>query len=99
VATSQNASLSPEWVKWVAGIALMLNAAVFGYAISIEHRVTKTEENLTAHLDKAKDDKKEINERLKAQDDNISKVLTGITTVQVDVAEIKGYMQRAKSKD
>ena len=92
-----------NWVRWAVGILITLlvalNGWAFTYTVGIEHRVTKTEADLTTHLAKATEDKREINERLKAQDDNISKVLTGITTVQVDVATIKGYMERSKSKD
>lgn len=96
---TQRQSGPSEWVKWVAGLALGLNGVVFGYAISIEHRQTKTEENLITHVAEAKDTKSDVYRRLDRQDENITKVLTGINSVQVDVATIKGYMERTKAKD
>ena len=97
VAAAQRLTGPSEWVKWVAGIALMLNGVVFGYAISIEHRLTKTEEGHAAHVKAAAEDKAAIQGQLKQQDETNKQVLAGITAVQVEVAKITGYMERSKS--
>jgi hypothetical protein len=90
-----------DWLRWAVGIIITLlvgvNAWVLTYTVGTEHRVTKTESDLATHLEKARDDKAAITARLDKQEDNWAKVLTGISSVQVDVAEIKGYMQRAKT--
>jgi fumarylacetoacetate (FAA) hydrolase family protein len=92
-----------DWVKWASGILITLVVAVNGwvvaYTLGNEHRVTKVEADFASHLEKSKEDKTAIVARLDRSDENWGKVLTGISSVQVDVAEIKGYMQRQKTKD
>lgn len=96
MATPQGTGI-PDAVKWSIGLAYAVVLLIGGYVVSIEHRQTKTEENLTTHVAEAKESKADIYGRLNRQDENINKVLTGINTVQVDVATIKGYMERTKS--
>ena len=99
--TSQSTSLiGADWVRWALAILITLlvaaNAWVVTYTLGNEHRVTKVETDLASHLEKARDDKREIFSRLDKQDDNITKVLSGINSVQLDMAKLTGYFERAK---
>lgn len=96
-AVAPKEGISAEWVKWVAGIAIVLSGSVFGYAISIERRLSTTETAQANHIKTADEAKADVYRRLDRQDDNISKVLNGITAVQVEVAKISGYMERQKA--
>ncbi len=98
MSTQQNAGI-PEVVKWLLGLAYTVIVLIGGYVVSVEHRLTDTESKQATHLADAKETKADVYNRLKQQDDNISKVLSGITSVQVDVATIKGYMERSKAKE
>lgn len=87
-----------EWVKWVAGLALMLNGVVFSYAISIESRLSKQEADAASHIEKAKEDKAEVFSRLNRQDENSAQLIKIINGVALDVATIKGYFERNKDR-
>ena len=85
-------TVSAEWVKWVAGLALTLSGTAFGYAINTEHRQTAVETTLTGHLDDAKETKKDVYQRLSAQDQNQKEVLQALNDVKVDMAAIRGAL-------
>jgi hypothetical protein len=96
----KNTAESSNWVRWAVGILITLlvtvNGWVVAYTVGNEHRVTKVETDLSGHIEKAKDDKADVYARLKEQDTNGAKVLQAITSVQVDVAKLTGYFERAK---
>ena len=85
-------SVSADWVKWVAGLALTLSGTAFGYAINTEHRQTATETTLETHISDAKETKAEVYARLKAAEDKQAAVLESINVVRVDVAAIRGAL-------
>lgn len=85
-------TVSADWVKWVAGVALALSCTAFGYAINTEHRQTAVETTLSTHLDDAKETKKDVYQRLTAQDQNNKEVLQALNDVKVDMAAIRGAL-------
>ncbi|MDF7809916.1 hypothetical protein [Hymenobacter sp. YC55] len=99
VAAVKNSGVA-EWVKWVLGILIsaliVVNGWAFAYTIGIEHRVTKVETDQAAHLISAGNDKTAINARIDRTDAAQAQVLTTINAVAVDVARIRGYMERQK---
>jgi len=91
VSTTNN-TVSADWVKWVAGLALTLSGTAFGYAINTEHRQTATETTLENHINDAKETKQDVYQRLKATEDKQAAVLESINAVRVDVAAIRGAL-------
>ena len=85
-------TVSADWVKWVAGVALLLSGTAFGYAINTEHRQTATETTLTQHVIDAKETKADVYQRLSAQDQNQKDVLQALNDVKVDMAAIRGAL-------
>ena len=89
-----------DWLKWVLGILLTvlmgLNGWAFAYTLGIEHRVTKVETDQAAHLITAGNEKSALNARIDRTDAAQAQVLTTINAVAVDVARIRGYMERQK---
>lgn len=87
-------------MKWAVGILIAVltacNGWAFAYTIGIEHRVTKVETDQASHLISAANDKTAINARLDRTDAAQAQVLTTINAVAVDVARIRGYMERQK---
>jgi len=90
----------PPWLTWLIGllitVLMALNGWAFAYTIGIEHRVTKIETDIDTHINTSDKEKALINRRLDAQALDQRSVLTTITAVAVDVAEIKGYMKLQK---
>ena len=85
-------TVSADWVKWVAGVALALSSTAFGYALNTEHRLTNTETTVARHLDEASETKKDVYQRLSAQDQNQKEVLQALNDVKVDMAAIRGAL-------
>ena len=85
-------TVSADWVKWVAGVALALSSTAFGYAINTEHRQTATETTLSLHMAEAEKTKAEVYQRLSAQDQNQKDVLQALNDVKVDMAAIRGAL-------
>ncbi|OON67819.1 hypothetical protein [Hymenobacter sp. CRA2] len=81
-----------DWVKWAAGICMLLSASAFGYAISTEHRLTNTETTVAQHLAEAKETKADVYQRLNAQDQTQKEVLQAVNDVKVDMAAIRGAL-------
>lgn len=89
-----------EWVKWAAGICLVLSGSAFGYALNTEHRQTATETTLAKHVEDAKETKADVYQRLNNQDQTQKEVLQAVNEVKVDMAAIRGALgiPKASSK-
>ncbi len=86
------ATISSEWVKWVAGVALLLSSTAFGYALNNEHRMTTTETTVAQHIAEAKELKQDVYQRLHQQDQNQKEVLQALNDVKIDMAAIRGAL-------
>ena len=95
--TANNSSKIADWLKWGVGLTWAAMSALVVYVVSVEHRLTTTETTQANHIASAAKSETAIYTRLDRQDDNITKVLSGIGQVQIDVATIKGYMERKKN--
>ena len=85
-------SISADWVKWVAGVALGLSSTAFGYALNTEHRQTATETTLSQHLSDAKETKADVYQKLSTQEQNQKEVLQALNDVKVDMAAVRGAL-------
>jgi hypothetical protein len=90
--SASTTTVSADWVKWVAGLALALSGTAFGYAINTEHRQTATETTLSLHVSEAEKTKTDVYQRLSAQDQNNKEVLQALNDVKVDMAAIRGAL-------
>ncbi len=85
-------TISTDWVKYVAGVALAFSSAAFGYALNTEHRLTNTETTVAQHIAESKEVKADVYQRLSAQEQNQKEVLQALNDVKVDMAAIRGAL-------
>lgn len=90
--TASTNTVSAEWVKWVAGVALALSSTAFGYALNTEHRQTAVETTLGRHLEEAKETKADVYQKLNVHEQNNKEVLQALNDVKVDMAAIRGAL-------
>jgi hypothetical protein len=97
VAQPEQNSKVGDWVKWACGLAWAVLACLIPYTLSLEHRFTKLETDQANHITAAGKAETEIRGQLAQVQNDGAKILTAITSVQVEVAKINGYLESRKS--